>query len=59
MPYKHVTVTVLVDGVPREVERSIPKVWCTPCWKASGYRDEGPGGFDPLDAGEAYDEDDY
>jgi hypothetical protein len=34
-------------------------VWCAPCWKTSGYRDEGPSGFDPLDAGEAYEEDDY
>lgn len=24
------------------------------CWKASGYRDEGPEGFDPMDAGESY-----
>lgn len=30
--------------------------WCTPCWKTSGYRDEGPEGFDPGDAGESYDE---
>lgn len=34
-------------------------VWCAPCWKTSGYRKEGPSGFDPLDAGEAYGEDDY
>lgn len=34
-------------------------VWCDACWKKSGYRDEGPSGFDPLDAGEAYEEDDY
>ncbi len=78
MPYKHVTETVLVHGVPREVERVVPVcrcgseeaeerfslgvtagVWCTPCWKTSGYRDEGPSGFDALDAGEAYGEDDY
>lgn len=30
--------------------------YCDECWKQSGYRDEGPEGFDPLDAGEAYDE---
>lgn len=29
------------------------------CWQASGYRDEGPEGFDPADAGEAYWEDEY
>jgi len=34
-------------------------IWCTPCWKTSGYRDEPASGFDPLDAGEAYGEDDY
>jgi hypothetical protein len=29
------------------------------CWDRSGYRKEGPEGFDPMDAGEAYWEDDY
>jgi hypothetical protein len=24
------------------------------CWKRSGFRDEGPEGFDPADAGESY-----
>ena len=24
------------------------------CWRESGYRDEGPSGFDPADAGESY-----
>jgi hypothetical protein len=28
--------------------------WCDPCWANSGYRKEGPEGFDPLDAGESY-----
>ena len=27
------------------------------CWKNSGYRDEGPEGFDPTFAGERYEED--
>jgi len=31
---------------------------CDTCWENSGYRKEGPSGFDPLDAGERY-EDDY
>jgi hypothetical protein len=26
------------------------------CWATSGYRDEGPSGFDPMDAGESYEE---
>lgn len=34
-------------------------VWCDQCWAESGYRKEGPEGFDPLDAGEAYGPDDY
>jgi hypothetical protein len=34
-------------------------VWCDQCWEESGYRKEGREGFDPLDAGEAYDEEDY
>jgi hypothetical protein len=34
-------------------------VWCDRCWEESGYRKEGPEGFDPLDAGEAYGPDDY
>lgn len=34
-------------------------VYCDPCWKNSGYRPEGREGFDPLDAGEAYEPDDY
>jgi len=33
--------------------------WCDPCWKESGYRDEDASGFDPLDAGESYEEDSY
>lgn len=28
--------------------------WCQPCWERSGYRQEGPEGFDPMDAGESY-----
>ncbi len=31
--------------------------YCDKCWKNSSYRDEGPEGFDPLDAGERYDDD--
>jgi hypothetical protein len=31
--------------------------WCELCWAESGYREEGPSGFDPMDAGESYDED--
>ena len=30
--------------------------WCGPCWNLSRYRD-GPSGFDPLDAGEYYEQD--
>jgi len=30
--------------------------YCDPCWKESGYRDEGPEGFDPTYAGESYEE---
>jgi len=33
--------------------------WCDPCWAKSGYRKEGPEGFDPMDAGESYEEEDY
>lgn len=33
--------------------------YCAACWLESGYRQEGPQGFDPLDAGEHYGEDDY
>ena len=33
--------------------------WCGPCWEKSGYRKEGPEGFDPMDAGEHYSEEDY
>lgn len=33
--------------------------WCDKGWKSSGYRKEGPEGFDYLDAGEYYDERDY
>jgi hypothetical protein len=29
--------------------------WCAACWDHSGYRKDGPEGFDPLDAGESYD----
>lgn len=29
-------------------------LFCDECWRHAGYRDEGPEGFDPLDAGEAY-----
>jgi hypothetical protein len=28
--------------------------YCDACWRKSGYRTEGPEGFDPLDAGESY-----
>ena len=31
--------------------------WHDDCWKRSGYRKEGPSGFDPMDAGESYEED--
>lgn len=30
--------------------------YCKPCWDKSGLRKEGPEGFDPLDAGEQYEE---
>lgn len=30
--------------------------WCDPCWKTAPYRKEGPEGFDPLEAGESYEE---
>lgn len=33
--------------------------WCDECWAASAYRKEDRSGFDPLDAGEAYEEEDY
>ncbi len=29
------------------------------CWSKSGYRKEGREGFDPADAGEAYEAEDY
>jgi hypothetical protein len=29
---------------------------CDEHWESSGYRKEGPEGFDPLDAGESYEE---
>jgi hypothetical protein len=32
--------------------------YCDGCWDKAGYRKEGAGAFDPLDAGERY-EDDY
>lgn len=31
--------------------------WCNRHWKTSGYRDEPASAFDPLDAGERYDDD--
>jgi len=31
--------------------------FCDRCWEKSGFRQEGPEGFDPLDAGESFDED--
>ena len=31
--------------------------WCDCCWEKSGYRQEGPAGFDPADAGESYEPD--
>lgn len=33
--------------------------YCNKCWEESGYRKEGRDGFDPLDAGEAYEAEDY
>jgi len=30
-------------------------IYCDKCWKKSGYRKEGPEGFDPAYAGERYD----
>lgn len=33
--------------------------YCDKCWKQSGYRDEPASGFDPMDAGEVYEPDDY
>lgn len=30
--------------------------WCDECWPKAGYRMEGPEGFDPMDAGESYEE---
>jgi hypothetical protein len=30
--------------------------WCDRHWASSGYRQEGPSGFDPADAGESYEE---
>lgn len=29
---------------------------CTKCWEASGFRKDGPEGFDPLDAGETFED---
>lgn len=31
--------------------------YCDECWKKSGYKDEGPEGFDPYYAGENLDDD--
>ena len=33
--------------------------WCDACWKDAPYRKEGREGFDPIDAGEQYEEEDY
>ena len=33
--------------------------WCDEHWKTAGYRKEGPEGFNPLDAGESYDEEEF
>lgn len=33
--------------------------YCDGHWETSGYRKEGREGFDPMDAGECYEEDDY
>lgn len=33
--------------------------WHDECFKESGYRQEGPEGFDPMDAGEHYEPEDY
>ena len=30
--------------------------YCLKCWKNSGYRDEPASAFNPLDAGESYEE---
>jgi len=30
--------------------------YCPACWKESGYRDEPASAFDPMDAGEVYEE---
>ena len=32
--------------------------YCAPCWQHAGYRQEGRAGYDYLDAGEAYEEED-
>ena len=33
--------------------------YCDTCWKKSGYKDEGPEGFDPAYAGECLEAEDY
>lgn len=33
--------------------------WCAGHWETSGYRKEGREGFDPMDAGETYEPDDW
>lgn len=33
--------------------------YCDKCWDESGYRKEGREGYDFLDAGEYYEEEDY
>ena len=33
--------------------------YCNPCWKKSGYRDEPASAFDPMDAGETLEPEDY
>ncbi len=33
--------------------------YCDKCWKESGYRDEPASAFDPMDAGENYEPEDY
>lgn len=33
--------------------------YCDSCWKDSGFRKEGREGFDPLDAGESYEEEEW
>lgn len=48
-----------VDGEARYSLGIYAGRYCDKCWDESGYRKEGREGFDPMDAGESYEADEY